>query len=133
MEAWKQSVQAIKVATGQTTESQRQGWTVAAALIWYLRRKRRAATDARTAPAGRAIHGAAQADGAGQGVVVFDVETTQLIDDGLALEDMEVSVATAMWLPAAHAMRTTRSTEPRDKHSGMGQWRGDRMEGPPVR
>ena len=101
MEAWKQSVQAIKVATGQTTESQRQGWTVAAALIWHLRRKRRAATDARTAPAGRAIHGAAQADGAGQGVVVFDVETTQLIDDGLALEDMEVSVATAMWLPAA--------------------------------
>ena len=34
-------------------------------------------------------------------MVVFDLETTELIEDDVEIEDMSVSVACAMWLPAA--------------------------------
>ena len=75
----------------------RHGWTMAAALIWYKQREQQgnrgpgAATGTHTT----------QEDKEGRGVVVFDVETTHLIDDDTEIEDMEVSVATATWLPEA--------------------------------
>ena len=40
-------------------------------------------------------------DARGSGVVIFDLETTELIEEDVAIEDMTASVACAMWLPAA--------------------------------
>ena len=48
--------------------------------------------------AARAAPPATQADSTGKGVVVFDVETTQLIGETDTIEDLEVSVATALWV-----------------------------------
>ena len=48
--------------------------------------------------AARAAPPAAQEDRAGKGVVVFDVETTKLIGETDNIEDLEVSVATALWV-----------------------------------
>ena len=42
-----------------------------------------------------------QADARGVGVVVFDLETTDLIEDDVDIESMCVSVACALWLPHA--------------------------------
>ena len=77
-----------------------------AALIWY--KQRAAAAKGRAAEA-KGTEQRATADPQGSGVVVFDVETTSLIDDGVSVEDMEVSVATAVWLPQA-------STAPEARH-----------------
>ena len=52
-------------------------------------------------------HGPVEIDTGGNGVVVFDVETTHLIDDETPLEEMEVSVACTVTLNAAASDRTT--------------------------
>ena len=36
--------------------------------------------------------------------MIFDLETTELIEDDVAIEDMTASVACAMWLPAANTV-----------------------------
>ena len=100
MEAWKQGVRAATLAGGEEhgekrVEEQRPGWTMAAALIWYKQRQQ-ARAKARAAEGGQGT-----VDPEGSGVVVFDVETTCLIDEEVPLEQMEVSVATATWLPHA--------------------------------
>lgn len=70
---------------------------MAAALIWY---KQRQDTRASTAAARRAVApGKVGARGAGKGAVVFDVETTNLIEDDVPVQEMEVSVACATWVP----------------------------------
>ena len=51
--------------------------------------------------------GAAQQTGPARSVVVFDVETTALIDELVRVEDMEVSVACAMRLPAMATKEAT--------------------------
>ena len=47
-----------------------------------------------------------QADSAGRGVVVFDVETTKLIGETDSIADLEVSLATALWIGPFCAIST---------------------------
>jgi hypothetical protein len=98
-EAWRQTVNVLRAAEaepeGEPKGEQRHGWTMAAALIWYKQRQMQQQQQRRAAPAG------GQADPHGNGVVVFDVETTHLIEDDVPMQDMDVSVATAVWLPRA--------------------------------
>ena len=48
----------------------------------------------------------------GAGVVVFDVETTQLVDAEVNVEDMEVSVACARWVvPAGEQVKDAQCVE----------------------
>ena len=102
LSAWRQTMNAVSASEEEVTWEQRGGWTMAAALIWYQRRKgeqrREREEKENDVHSGRGEH---TEDAEGEGVVVFDVETTELIDDGVAIEDMEASVACAMWLPAA--------------------------------
>ena len=102
LSAWRQSHQAIVAeeeaeggGEGEREGEGRHGWTMAAALIWY--KQRQAEKAARTPPAEVTP---ARADARGEGVVVFDVETTTLVGEG-ELEGMEVSVACAARLPAS--------------------------------
>ena len=69
------------------------------ALIWYKQRQLHA--QRARAAVRRPATVAPQQDEMGTGVVVFDLETTELIEDDVAVEDMSVSVACAMWLPTA--------------------------------
>ena len=39
--------------------------------------------------------------------MVFDLETTELIETDVAIEDMTASVACAMWLPAANTVEAS--------------------------
>ena len=75
---------------------ERHGWTIAHALIQHMRRKQTRTQERQRAA--RAAPPTTQADGAGKGVVVFDVETTKLIGETDNIEDLEVSVATALWV-----------------------------------
>ena len=68
------------------------GWTMASALIAYQTRKLRAQKKRREAD-GDAARGEATADGDGRGLVVFDLETTQMIEGGVDMEEMEISCA----------------------------------------
>ena len=63
---------------------QRGGWTMAAMLIWHKTRELRKQQSVQ--------HTQASADVAGAGTVVFDVETTELIERDVPLQQMEVSV-----------------------------------------
>ena len=71
------------------------------ALIWYKQRQRAAKERRAQAVGQRPAPPAVRPDEGGAGVVVFDVETTRLIEEDVEAEDMEVSVACATWLPAA--------------------------------
>jgi len=115
-EAWRQSVHVLSVqdaagdqadagpagpaadaGTGGVCEG---GWTMAAALIGYLKRKRARQARRARAPAHAGGSAGAVADDRGRGVVLFDVETTALIDEGVPLAHMEVAVACAAWVAA---------------------------------
>ena len=89
--------EAAKEGDAGDEAAQRQGWTMAAALIWYKQRQR--AARARREESDTGTTRPTVADGGGRGVLVFDIETTNLIEDEVPLEDMEASVACAMWLP----------------------------------
>ena len=97
-EAWRQGMHAT--ATGvQDEATRRHGWTMAAALIWHMQRKRareKGRGGGAEATAGTAV------DESGRGVVVFDLETTELIEEDVAISDMEASIACAAWIPDAH-------------------------------
>ena len=93
------------------------GWTMATALIWYKQRQNAKAR--KTAPVG----GSADTDdahGEGNGVVVFDVETTHLIEDETPIRDMEISVACATWIPPG----TRTPSEAAEKAEHMSAWHG---------
>ena len=81
---------------------------MAAALIWYKQRQR--AARARREESGAGTTRPTVADGGGRGVLVFDIETTNLIEDEVPLEDREASVACAMWLP--HGATAAQSRPP---------------------
>ena len=72
---------------------------MAAALIAY---KTREATARRRREAQRQRH-PVHADARGAGVVVFDVETTSLIDSATPVHDMAVSVASTVQIPSGYA------------------------------
>ena len=93
-EAWLQNHHAATVSS--TQHGARDGWTIAAALIWYKTRQRTRATRKATQHP-HVTH--AVPDAHGNGVVIFDTETTQPITADVALRDMEVSVACALWVP----------------------------------
>ena len=61
-----------------------------------------------------AVRGTVHADPQGSGVVVFDVETTELVDEATPIRDMHVSVACAVHVPrgctSADGDGVTRST-----------------------
>jgi hypothetical protein len=77
----------------------RQGWTMAAALIWYQLRKQKGSR-AQQDTTGR---GQAHTDESGKGVVIFDLETTHLIEDSVELAEMEISIACAARIPTARS------------------------------
>lgn len=84
-------------------EELQRGWTIATALIQYKNRQKER-KDARQQEGERRAQEmreeGTRADSAGEGIVVFDVETTRLIDEERAgIDAMEVSVACAMRLP----------------------------------
>ena len=108
MDAWKQTMQAMCNAPddgGEEEQVQRPGWTVTKALILYMQRKK-AAAEERAARREANAQQSATVDPAGDGIVVFDTETTQLIEADVAIEDMHVSVACAVWLPHAATAAT---------------------------
>ena len=82
----------------------RHGWTIAHALIQHMRRKQTRTQERQRAA--RAAPPAAQEDRAGKGVVVFDVETTKLIGETDSIADLEVSLATALWIGPFCAIST---------------------------
>ena len=98
MQAWKEAWQA-QGETSETTGRRRHGWTMAAALIWHMQRRRGLQSAAQG--------GGVQPAGPARSVVVYDVETTTLIDEHVRVEDMEVSVACATRLPAAATKEAT--------------------------
>ena len=95
---------------------QAQGWTMAAALIQFQKAKVAAqeARDKRRQELGEIA--AAVADAEGEGVVVFDTETTRLIDAHTRLEEMEVSCACAVRLPTREGVRRADALE-------KGEWK----------
>ena len=87
------------------------GWTMASALILY---KTREAAKRKERERKEAVRGTVHADPQGSGVVVFDVETTELVDEATPIRDMHVSVACAVHVPrgctSADGDGVTRST-----------------------
>ena len=93
---------------------------MAAALIWYQQRKQQAAAKRREGREKAAKPAAA--DPSGTGVVIFDVETTQLVEEEVRVEDMEVSVACARWVvPAGGRVRDAQSTDGTFWHEDVGR------------
>ena len=127
MEEWKWAVgqrERGEVATdGAATEEsaraergERHGWTMASALIAYQTRKLRAQKKRREAD-GDAARDEATADGDGRGLVVFDLETTQMIEDGVDMEEMEISCACAAWVPMAPGTTGAEALEKAEWHT----------------
>ena len=73
-----------------------------------------------------------RADAEGEGVVCFDVETTELVDEGTPIRDMRVSVACAMHVPrgctCAKGGEVTRSTHWPEVAMRDGQREGEKLE-----
>ena len=119
METWRQAMRAMQVETEETHADQQpkacaaHGWTMASALIKYKLREQRRAEERRAARADEAAESTPAAEG--EGVVVFDVETTRLIEADTRLAEMEVSVACALVLP--HANSTQASWATAERHS----------------
>ena len=104
-----------KDTTGNKTEDggeQRHGWTIATALIGYKTRiniqqakkeKRNVINDGCNEQSG--------SDGNGKGIVVFDIETTELIEEDTNIEKMVMSVACAKWIAAGTRTAKEADTE----------------------
>lgn len=98
MGVWQQSTRAIAME-GTDAHEHRNGWTVATALVQYALRRRQAH---------RATDTSQQREREGEkGVVVFDIETTHLIDEATAFHEMETSVACTITLHAARESKAT--------------------------
>ena len=96
-DTWRRSARSMAVAeeSGSAPEggAQRNGWTMASALIMY---KKRQLAQSQKRQRGKGKDRKAVIDRGGDGVVLFDVETTELITDEVPVEDMRVAVACAV-------------------------------------
>ena len=108
-EAWQQGLRAIAAEEDGDEVECRNGWTVLAALIHYKRRQQRQQKQRRAEKRPAAATPLARPDARGTGVVVFDLETTELVEEDVAVEDMTASVACAMWLPEAATVEAARA------------------------
>ena len=91
-----------KKETGQHTG----GLGIIAALIFYQQHKKEQARRREANRRGEGEEQETKEDTQGRDVVVFDVETTHLIEEEeTAIEDMEVSIACAVRIPIAKSIR----------------------------
>ena len=101
MTAWKASTHTAMIGADRTREAH--GWTMATALIWYKTRANtnmhRTNTDTSNTNKTKDSSSADKNIKQGKGVVVFDIETTELIDDETPIPEMDLSIACAQWIP----------------------------------
>ena len=126
LEVWKAGAHAVKLgnAKGDT-----HGWTMATALIWYKTRantKKQARLSTTQPIAASAPAQRAHDDHNGKGVVIFDIESTELIDEEVNIRDMETSVACAQWIPAG----TRTLAEAQDNAEALTVWHTTVMRTP---
>ena len=153
MERWRQAVHALASKGGPSSKGEpsrrnahgeqqededstrhvdeRGGWTIATALILY---KAREAAKRKERERKEEMRDSVRADSQGNGVVVFDVETTELVDEATPIRDMHVSVACAVHIPrgctCADGDGVTRSTHWPEvtMHVHGGQQDGENIE-----
>ena len=120
IEAWRQVMRATSEEDDDTQWAQRGGWTMAAMLVWHKTRELRKQQSVR--------HVQANADAAGTGAVVFDVETTELIERDVPLQRMEVSVACAVRVPEEGERVEEGRTFWHERALTTGSVQGEKME-----